>query len=223
MRSTRDRTIGILQALAVVIALLPGIGACATTPGQTVLERLPLTDDDLPPGFRFVTIPGGNRVRNQVTLDFCGASFPSESTRVARLQQSALDASGKPIRGIRGQEVVLYDSAGSAEQAFREIRNAVAECPSDRFVGSRVAGVPPLRYEVAPNAPGTIEDIAPDHIVLQFTVNGRSGMSQDVVIVYQRRGRVLVGLYGSELDAIRPFASIVARRLVTLSQADTGE
>ena len=61
--------------------------------------------------------------------------YPSESARVARLQQTAVDADGKPLgaRGGFSDENVLYDSAEIASQAFAEIRSAADRCPTDRL------------------------------------------------------------------------------------------
>ena len=39
----------------------------------------------------------------------------------------------------------------------------------------------------------------------------------------QRRGRVMVGLYGPDLATIEPFIPVVASRLAALSASEAGE
>jgi hypothetical protein len=203
---------GMLFALGLVASTL----ACA---GQGLLSKTRLNDADLPRGVRIKLAPGGYQVARQVTLDLCGGSFPSESDREARFQQFAVNPDGRPF-GI-SDEGVVYESADAASQAFAEIRTAVAQCPTDRFVRSRVAHVPPQRYErLRELRDDQFDEIAPDHIALAYTVTDERGNSTDIVAVFQRRGRVMVGLYGEDVARVEPFVAIVAHRLAALSERE---
>jgi hypothetical protein len=191
-----------------------------------VIDKVKLRDSDLPPGVRLKVLPGNDQVWRQVTLDLCGADFPSESARVARLQQIAIDRDGQ-VLGTRGgfsDENVLYDSVESASQALDEVRRAAEQCPTNRFVRSKVASVPPLKYEISPiSATQLGDDPSPDNIALGVMTWDHSGNSQSYAAVFQRRGRVMVALYGADLAAINPFVPIVAARLAALSTAEAGE
>ena len=71
-------------------------------------------------------LPGGDQVKGQATLDLCNQTFPSESLRVQRLQDVAVDSSGA---GVLSTEAVLYQNAAATKQAFKELRGVRASCP----------------------------------------------------------------------------------------------
>ena len=170
------------------------------------------------------TIPGGDAVRDSITLDLCGADFPSEALRDSRLQQTVFDKDTLDLleRGEFSIESVVYDDAASGSQAFEEIRGAVASCPH-RVVLRKVPHSLPVEFRVFPIPEGELGEIAPDHIALDVTMRSESGDSKRLAVVYQRRGRVLVGLYGASLPAIAPFIPVVASRLAALTSEEAGE
>jgi hypothetical protein len=177
--------------IAVAFVLVDLGAGCATPAKKALLDKVKLRDSDLPPSARLKVFPGNDQVWRQVTLDFCGADYPSESARVARLQQTAVDADGKPL-GARG--------------GF-----------------SKVAGVPPLKYDMVPISANQLGDLTPDHVVLSWIASDQSGDTQNYVAVFQRRGRVMIGLYGVDLASIKPLIPIVAARLAALSVMEAGE
>jgi hypothetical protein len=59
------------------------------------------------------------------TIDICGDSFPSEALRTERLQVGFEDPQGHPNES---NEVVRYQSAAAATQAYNEVKAAAASC-----------------------------------------------------------------------------------------------
>lgn len=222
------RTLCVIGGALMLVALGPGCaGTSATAANKALLEQIKLRDSDLRlgSGSRFTIIAGGDKIRDQVTLEFCGADFPSESARTARLQQSVCcDAFvGFSTMPVVSNENVLYDSAESASQAFNEIRDAVDQCPADRFVTSKVAGVPPLKYQLALIPDDQLGDVTPDHVAIHGTFTDKIDIPRPIVMVWQRRGRAMVGVYGRDLATIKPLLAIVASRLAAISQTEAGE
>jgi hypothetical protein len=179
-----------------------------------------LAKGDLPSRIALKLLPDGDKVAHQVTLDVCSADFPSEAARTARLQQAAV----KPDNTLLvNNENVLYQSAPKASQAFDEIRAAVTTCPADKFVPSKVAGVPPLKYTLQLVADDQLGEVAPEHVAVQGAASDQTGKSKSIIQVFQRRGLVMVGIYGPDLATIKPYLSIVAGRLAALTPAQVGE
>jgi len=159
-------------------------------------------------------------VAHQVTLDVCNADFPSEAQRTARYQQIAR-APGDTR--IVSNENVTYDSEASATQALAEVRAAVEDCPRDMFLHSKVAGVPPLRFQLQLVADDQLGEVTPDHVALAGSVSDQSGKTQPTVELFQRRGNVMVGVYGRDLQTIKSFVGTIAKRLAGLTSAEAGE
>ncbi|MBV9484526.1 MAG: hypothetical protein JO246_00550 [Frankiaceae bacterium] len=72
---------------------------------------------------------GGTSVTDQPTLDECGATYPSESKRDARIQVGyvTVDATGQQTQSA-SNEVVRYELGGT-DQAYRELATAIRTCP----------------------------------------------------------------------------------------------
>jgi hypothetical protein len=188
---------------------------------REVLRRVSWQAGDLRAPYHTVLFGGGDQVVNQVTLDLCGANFPSEQRRTARHQVGVL--SGKAGAGI-SIEAVLYGAPAGAAQAMREVRAAKTNCPSGYEQGD-VAGVRPLRYRFAP-APDTAWNKVNgvDRFVVVATLNDRQGHTEHVNAVYQQRGRLLVGFYSTDPKAtsgaltrsLEAFTEVLARRMAAL-------
>jgi hypothetical protein len=158
-----------------------------------VLQQVSLQPAELQAGVTVAPITGGDQVEGQVTLDLCAATFPSESLRRSRLQVSAVDQSGTGL-GL-GTEAVLYKDEAATEQAFRELRSARDKCP-DRFVQSNQEGVPPLKYRFEPAPDTAWADVAGvTRLAFRFILTDEQGQTASALIVFLRRGRLLVGVY----------------------------
>ena len=191
----------------IVVVVVAAVAACG---GQSLLAKVQLNESDLPRGLRLQTVP----LVDEPTLELCAAEFPSEALRKARLEQVAIDKNGRDIgdRGAFSVESVVYDDAASAAQAFGELRSAIESCP-DLFHGPKGQD-----HHLVSIPDAELGKVAPDHVAVSTT-------SQDGTraIVYQRRGRVMIGLYGPDLATIERYIPVVASRLAALSAAEAGE
>ncbi|MDQ1448365.1 MAG: hypothetical protein QOC79_1336, partial [Actinomycetota bacterium] len=155
--------------VAVILGIALSVAGCSSGKGETsspnsqpsptstsvgndlsnraVLRRVSWQTGDLRPRYHPALFVGGDDVLNQVTLDMCGAKFPSEQRRRAR-HQVGVERAHQVLSGI-SIEAVLYDFPAGAGQAMHEIRAAKATCPSG-YLKSAVAGVPALRFRFAP-------------------------------------------------------------------------
>jgi hypothetical protein len=179
--------------VSVAVACIAAAIAPASTslsPEQTV-ERAVLRAAEVGPGSIVRQIPNGSVVQGQVTLDLCGFKFRSEGLRTARLQVSFIkDTGGGPFLS---NEVVAYKPGGAAK-AMRELRTAVAHCPTG-FVKSTIPGAGLIKNSFHPIKsdkflPGAVGLI--DHITEKV---GKKTLRFDSLMVYQARGNVLSGVY----------------------------
>jgi hypothetical protein len=193
-------------------------------PGETfemeVLRKVRLVDGDLPFGYTFRLIERGDEAQGQVTLDICSGDFPSEAARTGRLQQVALRRGEETLIS---NETVTYRSPEDAAAALQEVRAAVGRCPKNRFVPSKVEGVAPLKFDVRVIADPLLGTVTSDHVGVEGTATDEAGRTYPQVQVYQRRGSVLIGVYGSDLTTVRPFLAVVAKRLESLNPGEAGE
>lgn len=195
---------------------IPSGGAVTTTAptraaaSQAVLLAVALRREDVPEGVTLQLIPGGNRVVDQVTMDMCGADFASERLRTARLQQAAIRSTAEIVVN---NENVIYRSPEAAAQALAEVREAVAACDPDAFVEVEQAGGRRFRFEIAPIPDALLADLTDDRVAVTAKVTDEDGRSESYALVYQRRGALMVGMYGPSPDQVLPYARLVAPRM----------
>lgn len=156
--------------------------------GKALVTAVVLTRQDLTPGFKLRLYEQGDRVRGQVSLDFCGYRYTTEPHRAARRQVAVTDAAGK-LTGS-SNEVLAYDTAARAAKALEEYRAAVRGCPADHAVASPVAGAPLLRYRYTSLGSDAGLPVAQNTVVMA-TVFPKGGGRLYFRVVLQRRGRVL--------------------------------
>ena len=128
---------------------------------------------------------------SQVSLDLCGAPFPSEQLRTGRLQVGAYvqDAQAISVEGI------LYRDDAAAKEALAELEHAQATCPRG-FTPSGVAGQPPVKTRFH-RVPARFAPQPGGHRVTQaLTQSTNAGDATDLISVFQRRGPIVVALYG---------------------------
>lgn len=171
-----------------------------------VLTSVGIERSDLVADGAVKTIGDGDVVRGQVSLDLCNAHFPSEGRRRARHEVEAVV--GGLETGVE-TEALLYDSDAGPVQAFAELRGARQQCPN-AFLTSPVAGVPPLRTTFGPAPDGFWPRTAGiERLAFTATTTSPSGASLTQVLVYQRRGRLLVAIY-----VVEPEGPLVLRPAV---------
>lgn len=173
--------------LAIAAALVAAATGAAAAPS---LRSIVLSPAQVGVGYRMSVIPGGTVVNGQVTLDLCGATFPSESLRVARLQVSY----ARPGRALQiSNEVVRYQP-GDAQQALREVTHAANHCPRGPVQGP-IAGTPPVTYRLTKI---TDPRLLPGYLALRVHLTGNYQGKRVVVNavgVYQAKGDVFSGVY----------------------------
>jgi hypothetical protein len=236
-RLTRASTAAAAAALALGLA---GCGSSSGPPAATqvaapatstpaaapspaaVVTRVSLVAGDLATGYTVKLIPGGDQVQGQVTLDNCGYTFTTEAHRVARRQVAIFSPTGARVGAAN--EVVAYDSPAQAAKALTEFRASVQRCPKGVFEQSTVAGTPDLRYDASTIA--TVPGLpVQDNAVATIAVTAKgSGQRLYGVLIFQRQGSVLDGVYlqsptkptAADIAAVRALAAITGKRLATV-------
>jgi len=204
MTVVRRRLVVVLGALGVLAACaLPDVAAAADTfvsPTETPVEERAYLDQvvgayQLDPRYQTIIYPGGTIVNGQVTMDFCGAPFPSDQLRNGRVQVGIRDT--ETSKGVASVEAVTYRDVAAAAQAMAELRAARAACPKRGFAESRVLGVPRQRWKFAP-PPDAQWRAVPDveREAYDVTWIEPNGDRRRAHLIYLRHGRFLVGIYG---------------------------
>lgn len=181
------------------------VGSALGGSRSNTLESAVLRPDQIGPGYVRKTIPGGDVVQGQVTLDMCGFRFRSERMRLGRLQV-AYAHRGRTLS--LSNEVVRYQRGGAAF-AMSEIARAISTCPR-RPVPSAVQGVPDLTYRMQRLSTAG-HSLLSAAIVMKVsasgTLNGKR-FSDNSIVVYERRGEMLSGIYvyGGSLSTRRALA-----------------
>ena len=171
-------------------ATLPSIvttPSIAVPPVQQILAGLVVKQADVPAGLTVDTIPQGDQVAGQVSLDLCGANFPSEDLRVARLQVAVSNASGD---GILSTEAVAYRDPAAASQALAELQAAKVHCPST-YVPSGVTGQPPILFKFGPTPSTGAAVPGVEARVFDVTTRVQTGEVDRSLVAYLVRGRLL--------------------------------
>jgi hypothetical protein len=222
----------LVVVLAACSSSKPSVTAAPTTTLATsaVLQAVSLQAKDASSPNTVTTIIDGDQVADQVSLDLCGGTFPSEALRVAR-HQVALRSGDQP--GAMSTEALMYRSRAATAQAFAELLRARRECPTG-LVPSPVEGEPAMKsvFHASPDA--TWPAVAGvDRLAFDVTLADAKGDTMRMVAVYLRRGRVVVALYfrpGAlpRVDGLvghptpAAVAGTIAARLASLPASDVG-
>lgn len=156
---------------------------------QQVVDTIGVSRHELPSLYRTSnTMKAGNEVFTQVTLNLCGATFASETLRTASHQVFYL---ARDHHSSISTETVAY-TAGGATQAMREIKHALATCPSS-YVPLHVAGAPLVKqgFIRLPDHPGW----EPSSIAVRVRQTSQDGRHDSGILIYQRRNNLLSGTY----------------------------
>lgn len=170
---------------------IPQPSPSPTDPNASLLPALVLQQTDVQATETVETIPGGDRVAGEATLDLCNGTYPSEALRTARLQVAGLDVVGDALLST---EAVLYQSPTDTAQAFSELSATAANCPNSPVVSP--VGEPTVTtvFGPAPDA-GWPQVTGVQRLAFQFTETDDTGNVSQSVAVYLRRGRALLGVY----------------------------
>lgn len=183
-----------------------------TASGEALVNQVAIRGADLGRRGSVRLYEGGDQVKGRVTLDNCGYDFTTESHRVARRQVRVVVNRNRRV-GL-SNEVVAYGSPERAAEAINEFRVSVETCARRGYHVSGVQGVPDLRYLVSRHrtAPGLpIED----NTVATLAVRTKdSDRRYHQMIVFQRRGTVLTGMYLSTVSKPTPAQRAILWSLV---------
>jgi len=190
-----------------------------TSPKAQTLAAVGLRASDVAASLHVATLQDGTSL-GIPTLDFCGASYPSESLRVKRLQVGAFDATGA-YAGI-STEVVQYKDAAAARQAITEVAAAATSCPRGKVVDTGDGHKITFTFHPAPGPSDTPLVDANARLIVHVTMDV-DGSPQSAFLVYQVVGRMFAGMYASnatgdpfpqtDLDASYALAGDIADRL----------
>ena len=169
--------LGIVLGLAVCLPLTEASGRHAEEVAVPPVADLALRASEVGPGYRAQVIPGGRKVKGQVTLDLCGFRYPSDALRTSRIQMLYLHPRD-PL--ALSNEVVRYRGNG-ARQAIGELEWAATHCPK----GNKITRIYDPRLPLLSVA-----------VANQFSVmrNGKRVVS-GVLMVYQVHGNTLSAVY----------------------------
>ncbi len=196
-------------------------------PSTAALMAVVVKPEDVPASASVVIFQGGAGL-GQPTLDLCNGTYPSESRRVARLQDTVLDNQGHIALST---EAVLYGDSGGTTQAFTELRSVTAACPSTPVPGP--AGQPPVITTFNP-PPDSAWPQTPSvtRQAYDLTSDDGAGQLSHTVAVYLRRGRALLGVYFTQADgpqlpvegqtSIQGIVGVFAKRLAALPTSVVG-
>lgn len=202
-------------------------------PTQAALASVLLRAGDLPTGLTLALDVDGTSLAKP-SLTYCSVAYPSEAQREARRRQVVQTTSGTGT-GL-ATEAVLYRTAADAAAALDELRAAAAACPSPRRVTS---GTSTLTFTAVPSSDVDTTGLVPetDRVMASSTVDDGTGAPYRLTRLWQRRGRVLVGLYYSgatiapgssatftatDLSNVRALGDTLAERLDALDPAVVG-
>lgn len=177
---------------------------------QRLAHQVELTRGDLPRGYGPNVMQAGDVVDGQVSLDLCGADFPSEARRRARHQVGF-----EQVERARlvTSETVVY-APGGAAQAMAELRAARRSCTGDP-TESLIDGVPAMAWQLTdvPLRPGW----QPDTLALVVRGTPDGGNTLSATVIYQRRGDLISVLALHETPAsdrlVAALGDILSERL----------
>jgi hypothetical protein len=195
-------------ALTLVVVGVPASAAAVvaaseplTTPAAELdqLGSVSLAPSDLAPTLTILSYPGGTAVSGQVSLDLCGGSYASERSRTGRLQVAVVPAATPDVDAqLASVEAISYGDEPAALQAMLELATAAQNCPRSSFVPSAVRGMPPMNWHFNRAPDTTWKKVAGvQRLAFDVTLTDQEGRTGRQHLIYLRRGRVIVGIYGT--------------------------
>lgn len=159
----------------------------------------------------------GTSVEGQQTLDECGASYPSEAERVARIQTGYVALTDPHGSQVASNEVVRY-SQGGAAHAYAEIKRSLQNCPGHFPDGGKAVG---SNTRVEPRDPKLSHDQV---TATQLVTIGKQKIWSSITFLYD--GDLFSGVYvfrptrSAALIAGHLLAAISTKKLATAVAAE---
>ena len=193
----------------------PSTAGSQTAAAVGVVARVVLSTSDVASGYVVKLIPGGDQVAGQVTLDYCGYHYTSETHRVARRQVALYTSAGQAVGA--SNEVVAYDTSAHAAEALAQFTAAVKRCPTTAFERGTVAGQPAVRYDKGTLSTSTQLPVPGNVIVMMTaTAKGFPGHLYSVFVM-QVEGTVLDAVYLSSSAVLPPSAIAAAMHVAVVT------
>ena len=195
---------------------------------QELLQSISLKSADLN-NVEIALIENGDTL-NRPTLEFCGATFASESLRVHRRQVAGTFNGTSWI----SSEAVIYKSPAAAQQAIDEMVAAKKACPDDTVYKNSVGEDVTINFFAAPGPNETVLVPAEQRVILNFTEKSSASGATPArsFLALQVRGNVLLAFYLVEdiettftqdgLDVLYGFVSALTKRLNALDPTEIG-
>jgi hypothetical protein len=186
------------------------MGASGTADADSELvHKVSLAPGQVGSGYVLSQIPGGQLVTGEVTLDFCGAKYPSESLRTARYQVEY----GKQGDAFSASNEVVAYKPGGAKKALGEVTRAVTACKQGTVKAPAGSAAKEFARHTTlihdPRLPkGTIAILDIDSAVVKG--KKQTGYTMEI---YQVRGNILSAVYG-----FGPSASVVQAKTLKLAE-----
>ena len=187
---------------------------------EQVTNKVALVTKDFTDGTKVKLLGGGNIVKDEVTLDYCGYTFTTEAHRIARQQVVLTTPDGKTEYS---NEVVKYDNAAEAAKALNEVRSSAAHCPLNVFQSSTVAANPDLAYVLSRQVRNPNLPIQDNSVVTSGSWAKAYTVHEYSVDIYQRHGAVLDAIYmwphpaitAQDLTSVQALATLAGKKLAT--------
>lgn len=152
------------------------------------------------------------------TLDLCGGSFPSESSRVARRQISVTKV-GSPYQFL-SSETVSYSNPEAASSAYRELKKSYEDCIKNK--GGTENGIfTSYSFQDLPKT-SSIASLGTSSLLVRATL-GTGTSARQLFAVYQFKSKLFAGLYivkagnsaidDSEISRWIQVAQVLSKRL----------
>jgi hypothetical protein len=159
-------------------------------PEQQGLNKYGFRASDFADGWTVLPMSRGTTLLDP-TLDFCAASYPSESDRLHRRQVIATKV-GSPYEFL-STEVVRYANATAASNALAELKAALQNCLQNKGGTSQSGLFTPYTFYQLPTVPEGLVSQG-QRVIIRATFGPESAPKQ-LLAIYQYKGAIFTGLY----------------------------
>lgn len=177
-------------------------------PEQQELSKYGFRASDFADGWTVLPMSRGTTLLDP-TLDFCAASYPSESDRLQRRQVIATKV-GSAYEFL-STEVVRYANATAASNALAELKAAFQNCLRIKGGTSQSGLFTPYTFYELPKVPEGLV-LQRQRVIIRATFGPESG-PQQLLAIYQYKGAIFTGLYAVTTSTTPMSDDIVLRWL----------
>ncbi len=180
-------------------------------PGQSSLAKMGFNQDDFTSDWTVLPMFRGTTLLDP-TLDFCAASYKSESERAAR-RQISVSKQESPFAFL-STEVVKYKSKAAATAALNELKTNFENCVKNKG-GTESSGTF-VEYNFYPIS-GNNDLVSESNRVLVNATIGKDIYARQLLAFYQYNGDTFSGMYIVKNGAI-PFTAAEVNRWTKVAE-----